>query len=70
MFYKKASSPDGYQYYCKDCHNAMSHNSKTHAAPHAAAQSELSRFTPRQLLGELKARGYSGELTYTKKIRL
>lgn len=31
---------------------------------------ELAKFTPRQLMDELKARGYSGELQYTQKIKL
>lgn len=31
---------------------------------------ELAKFTPRQLMDELKARGYSGELHITQKIKL
>lgn len=31
---------------------------------------ELAKFTPRQLMEELKARGYSGELHITQKIKL
>lgn len=31
---------------------------------------ELAKFTPRQLMNELKARGYSGELHITQKIKL
>ena len=31
---------------------------------------ELAKFTPRQLIEELKARGYSGELHITQKIKL
>jgi hypothetical protein len=30
----------------------------------------LAKFTPRQLMEELKARGYSGELHITQKIKL
>lgn len=31
---------------------------------------ELSRFTPRELIEELKMRGYKGTLTYTREIVL
>lgn len=31
---------------------------------------ELAKFTPRHLMDELKARGYTGELQYTQKITL
>lgn len=31
---------------------------------------ELGRFTPRQLIEELKNRGYTGELQYVQKIKL
>ncbi len=31
---------------------------------------ELSRFTPRQLMAELKARGYTGELKYVQTINI
>ena len=31
---------------------------------------ELSRFTPRELIEELKMRGYKGTLTYTRQIVL
>ena len=31
---------------------------------------ELARFTPRQLIDDLKARGYSGQLKYTHTINL
>lgn len=31
---------------------------------------ELAQFTPRQLMEELKAHGYTGELKYTQTIKL
>ena len=31
---------------------------------------ELARFSPRELIAELKARGYTGELKYTQTISL
>lgn len=34
------------------------------------ANSELAKFTPRELIAELKARGYSGELSYLYTIKI
>lgn len=34
------------------------------------SNSELARFSPRELITELKARGYTGELKYTQTISL
>ena len=34
------------------------------------SNSELARFSPRELIAELKARGYTGELKFTQTISL
>lgn len=34
------------------------------------SNSELAKFSPRELIAELKARGYTGELKYTQTISL
>ena len=36
----------------------------------SGANSELAKFTPRELMAELKARGYSGELSYLYTIKI
>lgn len=53
-FKKNCRSKDGYAYICKQCSNT----SKVHTLE------ELAKFTPRQLMDELAARGYHGTLTF------
>lgn len=36
--------------------------------PDAPLHPDLARFTPRQLMGELYARGYEGSLTYSERV--
>ena len=38
------------------------------ARPDAPLHPDLARFTPRQLMGELYARGYEGSLTYSERV--
>ena len=38
------------------------------ARPDAPLHPDLARFTPRQLMGELYARGYEGSLTYSEQV--
>lgn len=69
-FYVKNSAADGLQTWCKECQKIASHNrftSKTHSK---CCNPELGRFTPRQLIEELRHRGYTGELQYVQKIKL
>lgn len=55
MFNKHGRSKDGYESICVQCkQNAKGCNPK------------LVSFTPRDLMEELKARGYSGKLVYTQ----
>lgn len=85
MFYKASNRKDGLQIYCKECQaevNKESNKRRNRAAKVAKAEAEalyskgldpnrpLAKFTPRELMEELKARGYSGTLTFTKYISL
>ena len=69
-FYKKSGTPDGLQYYCKQCQNELNKNRQRKKKAFGGGNPELSRFTPRQLMAELKARGYTGELKYVQTINI
>ena len=70
-FTKDKSYPDGLNYICKDCHRKAQRESyerkKTKSILHSE---ELQKFSPRELIDELKRRGYRGELTFIHKITL
>lgn len=69
MFYKMASSKDGLQYRCKECQKENNRNStRKKSSPQGGVNPLLADFTPRELMLELKSRGYTGELRYTKII--
>lgn len=61
-FYKNKSQPDGYQVYCKKCHDEIVIKSKERNKfdnlKKVYSKPELAQFTPRELMTELKARGY------------
>lgn len=69
---ENASTEDGLQTYCKECGNVYAKTvrklrgglKKIYSNP------ELARFSPRELIAELKARGYTGELKFTQTISL
>ena len=76
-FYKYRSSKDGHSQYCKACMKEITKRSYHKRAGsifsvapiHASdANPELAKFQPRELIAELKARGYTGELRYTHTI--
>lgn len=73
-FYVKNSAADGLQPWCKECQKTASHNRFANRfdsmAHYKGCNPELGRFTPRQLIDELKNRGYTGELQYVQKIKL
>lgn len=71
-FGKASHTPDGLAYRCKDCTNAAKreYTRSRRKLNRVFTNPELARFTPRQLIDELKARGYSGELKITQTIKV
>lgn len=72
-FWKNASTEDGLQTYCKECGNVYAKNRKKTLGgglKKIYSNPELVRFSPRELIAELKARGYTGELKFTQTISL
>ena len=75
MFYANKAHKDGHDIYCKDCRKAMNSArqkakreksnevvcSDSHNLIKVYSSPELAKFTPRQLMQELKARGYKWE---------
>lgn len=55
-FNKHGRSKDGYEAICRACKAKMKDGN-----------SELSKFTPRELIEELRVRGYHGTLEYVQK---
>ncbi len=69
-FYVKNSAADGLQPWCKECQKIASHNRFTSKAHCNHCNPDLAQFTPRQLIEELRHRGYTGEIQYVQKIKL
>ena len=59
-FYKRS---DGYVYaYCKECSKMYNKERSMRITPPPDSENPLSAYTPRQLMCELKRRGYTGKL--------
>ena len=63
-FNKCSASKDGYQSRCKDCHNQYQNEQRrlkrdANKLDKVYTNPELAQFTPRQLMAELKARGFT-----------
>lgn len=73
-FWKNASTEDGLQTYCKECGNVYATKTvrklRGGGLKKIYSNPELARFSPRELIAELKARGYTGELKFTQTISL
>ena len=73
-FHKKARSNDGFQEICKGC--MKEYNSKRYFERKESTLNkvfhnpDLAKFQPRELIAELRARGYRGELSYTQCIQV
>lgn len=69
-------SKDGYSNVCRECnHKSRSEGQKKRFGSFEPKgiydpDNPLSTFTPRQLMEELRRRGYDGELTYVQVIKL
>ena len=68
-FNKCASNKDGLQSYCRECQHEIQKD-RTTCLRKIKNDNPLSRYTPRELMLELKARGYDGTITYVQKIKL
>jgi hypothetical protein len=65
------NASDGHSHLCKRC---LTENKRLpylrKKGQMANPDRPLAKYTPRQLMEELKLRGYDGEITYVQKIRL
>lgn len=52
-FAHRSNSKDGYSHVCKECKTKFN-----------GGNPELAKFTPKELMDELKVRGYRGKLEY------
>ena len=68
-FNKCRSRKDGLQTYCKECSKEANKSSSIKKLE-LMKENPLSAYTPRQLMSELKARGFDGELIFVKRIKL
>lgn len=57
--------------YCKDCKREMNREyMKRKTQLRKVGNPKLAEFTPRELIEELRFRGYRGELTFEQKIKI
>jgi len=71
-FYKNISYKDGLQCWCKSCANDYNKYVRSFKNKEKMGDGNpaLAEFIPRQLIDELRKRGYTGELKYTQIIKL
>lgn len=66
-FYANNRNKDGLTCYCKKCHNELTTQYRkgvVQRAKNKSRQEILEGYTPRELMIELKRRGYEGKLQY------
>lgn len=64
-------SADGHANICKECARERRRQKKDKFTPTpSGGNAELAKFTPRELIEELRSRGYSGKLTITREINV
>lgn len=66
FYVKKKGAADGLQAWCKRCQKERVRTNYTNKP----CNPDLAQFTPRQLIEELRHRGYTGEIQYVQKIKL
>lgn len=68
-FRKSPFTPNGIAT-CKKCVGKKTKRTKLFKEAAGSTNSELAKFTPRELIEELKSRGYKGKLYVTRTIEL
>lgn len=68
-FGKCSREKDGHLYRCKECTNKQQREyGKKKRLKKVFTNPDLASFQPRELIAELRARGYTGELVFTQRI--
>lgn len=76
QFYTSVNCKDGYLNVCKKCKNSHDKlrnqiKKESQSGIHKVfINPDLAKFTPRQLIEELRGRGYTGELKYVQVIKI
>lgn len=63
-------SPDGHAHICKECGKKRREEKKEDNMIKGGGNPKLADITPRELIEELKYRGYTGTLTIVREIKL
>ncbi len=65
-------SADGHANICKECAKQKRRKKRDEfvPTPTGGGNPDLAKFTPRELIEELRSRGYSGKLTITREIQV